>query len=117
MAAGRPVSFEIVGRTLEAAASQTLGGRIATGLLVVTGLALLGWVAFFVRRNLKLGRGDRRGATRLALMSLCLLAVFGVLRSNHGLGFLEAESFVLFLGLSVLLSVLFWGLYIADART
>ncbi|MDA1186119.1 MAG: hypothetical protein O2930_15960, partial [Acidobacteria bacterium] len=72
--AGRPVAFRVLSSrtTQEFGASPfNLAGRTWSGRLTVyvtvamLGLSYLG-AAFFMRRNFLLGRGDRRGATRLA---------------------------------------------------
>jgi serine/threonine-protein kinase len=66
---GKPVRFEILGpwtRADRPAAVQT-GVTIANTIaLLILGAFISGGV-FFARRNLRLGRGDRRGATRLAV--------------------------------------------------
>ena len=68
------------------------------------------------RRNLRLGRGDRRGALRLALFTLPLnMAAWWFLLRHHVLQ-LDAEffsSFITHLAYSLYYSVLIWVLYIA----
>ena len=76
--------------------------RIAAGLLFLP--AIIGGI-FFARRNTKLGRGDRRGAMRLAIFILALSASAWILR-------LPDVSF-LSLFLSPYLAVLIWILYMA----
>jgi hypothetical protein len=109
---GRMVTFEILGpwrsdssrRLLETGAAGTPIGRLseALGQLRVP-IAIVVFVtgAFFARRNLRMGRGDRRGATTLALigsaamMGSWLFIGRGFIASYAAMGFtLGAASFV-----------------------
>ena len=77
--AGRPVWFEIVWPwtrpdRMEKYAWPT-GKLLKQALFLTLSLLLLGAASFMARRNLVLGRGDRRGAFRVAL----LLAGAGIL--------------------------------------
>jgi serine/threonine protein kinase len=65
---GKPVSFEIIGPWIRAAQVQPIQGYAWLLYFAV----VTGWGIFFARRNLRLGRGDRRNATRLALFILGL---------------------------------------------
>jgi serine/threonine-protein kinase len=76
---GKPVSFEVVGPWNGAAA-----GEAARRLYIFLGFALVFIPALlsallFARRNYRLGRGDRRGAKRLAVALACGATVFLVL--------------------------------------
>ncbi len=82
---GKPVRFEFIFPKTDAAAiaparMRALTYSIALTLLFVT--ATLGGV-FFARRNLRLGRGDRRNANRLSLFVLCLSVVSWILTASH----------------------------------
>jgi len=79
-----PVAYQILDKWAPAMRKEpaplTITDRIraiATGLLVIP--ALLGGL-FFARRNMRLGRGDRHNANRLALIALALAALVWVLR-------------------------------------
>jgi serine/threonine-protein kinase len=86
--AGRPVFFAITGpwtrsmRTATAAAPPLLN-RITAAItsLVMPALMLVG--ALLARRNLKSGRGDRRGAFRAAAAVFALLMGAWLLGNNH----------------------------------
>jgi len=82
-------------------------------LAIVLMLTLMLGGAFFARRNLRLGRGDRRGAARLAYLVFVLLAADWLLRENHVPDFDEMGLFVLFLSWAVLNTGFLWVLYIA----
>ncbi len=84
---GRPVSFEVRGpwETGSALEPQPLAGRIkfAQIFLTVCILVLTGFGLLLARRNLRLGRGDRRGAVRIGLAILCLGLLRWVLSAHH----------------------------------
>jgi len=84
---GRPVYFEVIPdwrrpRRMEPPPVPA-GERIVSilGPTVVIGVLLGG--ALLARRNLRLGRGDRRGATRLAAFLFALGLLYRILRIDH----------------------------------
>ena len=85
---GRPVSFQIIGpwvrpariRATPVNPTAELVGFIAVGV-VVPGV-LLG-AALLARRNLRRGRGDRRGAIRLAIAVFALELLRWVFAARH----------------------------------
>lgn len=83
---------------------------IAISVLV---LAIIGSV-MLARRNLRLGRGDRRGATRLAFFVFVITAVFDLLGEHHN-GLLMREFVLFFLHTSggLFFAAFFWLMYIA----
>ena len=84
---GRPVSFPRIGpwtrpaqmTPLQRTIGEKISGGIGIGILVSV---LLGGV-FLARRNLSLGRGDRRGASRLATTSFVLILIFYALSTTY----------------------------------
>jgi serine/threonine-protein kinase len=105
---GKPVSFEIIdpwapnAQLGSALKLKRLGGMII--LIVIVTAAACG--IFFARRNLRLGRGDRRNATRLALFALGALALQWVLK-------LPQVSPADLLIVAAYGALLFWVLYVA----
>jgi hypothetical protein len=91
---------------------STLGvAQMLTLLLIV----LVGAAALFMAaRNYRLGRGDRRGAFRIALVVLSLRMLRGLVGGHHvpSLGG-EFTLFVSVLGGGLILAVLTWVLYMA----
>jgi serine/threonine-protein kinase len=76
-------------------------------------LAIVGSV-LLARRNLHLGRGDRRGASRLALFVFVVTAVLALLGEHHnGLLAREFRIFVLNIAGALFFSAFFWLMYIA----
>ena len=65
------------------------------------------------RRNLRLGRGDRRGASRLAVLVFAANAVVWGVGAHHSLNLYEFSLFLTFLGSGLVFSSFFWVLYIA----
>jgi len=114
---GRPVSFEIIGPWTRAwrmeLAGQRMSERIGNGIALAVFLTIMGVAAFFARRNLRLGRGDRRGAARLAVFSLCLCSASWILETHHVPTLGEFDLFMMFLGWALIFSALAWTLYIA----
>jgi serine/threonine protein kinase len=89
---GKPVYLRLVapfweGPSTSIAASltpQTEAPQIAKRInSLVLLIAIVGGGAFFARRNLRMGRGDRRGATRLACFVLCLNCLAWVFSEHH----------------------------------
>ena len=115
---GRPVWFEIVSPWTRAERSQpwqpSRGHRMTRALGLVLAVVLTAAGGFLARRNTRLGRGDRRGAARLAFTVALLTISSWVLRAHHvadpGSEFgLAARA----AGVAVLLSVLLWLFYLA----
>jgi serine/threonine-protein kinase len=65
------------------------------------------------RRNLRLGRGDRRGALRTASFIFVLSAAAWLLQAHHVWSFSEIYLFFNFLGSGLVVSGLTWMVYIA----
>jgi serine/threonine-protein kinase len=92
---------------LESAFLEFGGFAFIGGLMLVAG----GW--FFARRNLRMGRGDRRGATRLAFIIFALAGIAWVFGEHHVAAFGEFYQFVGSTALMLLLAALVWLMYIA----
>jgi serine/threonine-protein kinase len=83
---GKPASFEITGPWTGADQAGSVRTRkqqisdVSTALLIV--IAVIAGI-FFARRNLKLGRGDRRNATRLAVLVMILDALAYIMTTRQ----------------------------------
>lgn len=115
---GAPVSFEIVSpwtrpaRQQPAAQSTRLRANqvinISFLIMVICGSALL------ARRNLRLGRGDRRGAFRLGSFLFAIILVNQFLAAHHAAGLLAAwRLFVYGASGALFIAGIVWLLYIA----
>ena len=115
---GKLIYFETIypwDQPLRQEQPPTSGGTKAlTFLLIAIYLVALFGSLMLARRNLRLGRGDRRGATRVAL-AYCTVSMLVWLFVEHhnGLPVREFELFSLDLAMAVLDSILLWLLYVA----
>jgi serine/threonine-protein kinase len=114
---GKVVSFLLTGPWTQPArlpeVPPTVGQQISDGMVIVFLLALIGGAAFFARRNLRLGRGDRKGAMRVVTVSASLLTASWIFGVHHVAAVGEAYLFIQMLALTLLVSGAFWLLYIA----
>jgi serine/threonine protein kinase len=110
---GKPVSFEFHGPTNwnSRELPVSLFGSVAIILLFFMVLVAAG--IFFARRNLRLGRGDRRSATRLAIFLGVLYMLVAVLNGHHNLSIHEVILIFEFASCSVAVGVSSWILYTA----
>ncbi|MBN1569832.1 MAG: protein kinase [Acidobacteria bacterium] len=109
---GRPISFEILGpwaRSVKHEPAQGLMSPLSSGTQIIGAIAFLTFAAiggaFLARRNIRSGRGDRRGANRLALLIFGLLASAQILRFPHNA---VSDLFLLLLSVCAL-----WIFYLA----
>jgi hypothetical protein len=114
---GRPVSWNLIGpwtspsRMAESASS--LGEHAAAIILVVLLVSLIAGGAFFARRNLRMGRGDRPGAARLASFVSVLMVVMWVFGESHVPTWWELFLFIMSAAWTLFVAGLLWVLYIA----
>jgi serine/threonine-protein kinase len=115
---GKPVYFELIGpwtRPERMLPYQlTAGERAGFVLLMVLLLTVMVGSAMLTRRNLRLGRGDRRGASRLAVFVFAVWSVAWSCGAHHvPVSFEEFRLFITFLSFALLFSCSTWLLYIA----
>ena len=115
---GKPVYFETIypwDQPLRQ--EQTLASgrdRALISILIAVYLIVLVGSTLIARKNLKLGRGDRRGATRLALLFLIVRMLYWLFMEHHnGLAGYEFGLFLNDLGFAVFVAVFLWVLYVA----
>ncbi|MBK5256864.1 MAG: protein kinase, partial [Vicinamibacteria bacterium] len=83
---GRPVYFEVKGPWVQASSTLARSHSLVWLAAVVFGAFLVAvsvGAAVLVRRNLRLGRGDRRGAFRLAQFGFVTLTLAHLFRADH----------------------------------
>ena len=78
--------------------------------IVATLLIGAGWLG---RRNVRLGRGDRRGATRLAVATFGLVLLMWILGNSHAATWYEFWRFLAALASACFMAAAIWILYIA----
>jgi hypothetical protein len=112
---GRPVSFLWIGpwtrpsRDPEGAPETPAGGLVFSGLLL---LFIFGG-AVIARRNVRAGRGDRRGAVRLAATVIALQFAMWALGAHHVASADEVDIFMAGLVDASGVGLSFWILYLA----
>jgi hypothetical protein len=90
------------------------GDRALTFILIAVFLIALVGSVVLARRNLRLGRGDRRGATRVALLYFAVrMLVWLFVEHHNGLPTREFDLFFLHLSTAVFISSFLWLLYVA----
>jgi len=113
---GKLVYFELIGPWTHAERLEpyqpTTGERVAQVIAMVLLLSMLVGGAMLARRNLRLGRGDRRGASRLAAVVFATVAV-AYFEAHHVPNFSELVFFLEFLANGLAWSCFLWVLYIA----
>ncbi|MGE5126585.1 MAG: serine/threonine-protein kinase [Betaproteobacteria bacterium] len=115
---GSPVWFEIVSPWTRPDRDRpfalSTGERVARGTLILLLLALVTAGALLAKRNIRLGRGDRRGAFRLAL-ALSALGFGAFVLSVHHVADSGLELLLLArcAGLALLMAALVWLFYLA----
>jgi serine/threonine-protein kinase len=115
---GRPVFFQIVGpwtrptrQVQEPLTLMTRFIRFGEGLIIVL---LLAGAFVLARHNLRSGRGDQRGATRVALVVLGALLAAWLLGARHTLDIQpEIVHFMVFLGHALVTAGVLWLAYVA----
>jgi predicted Ser/Thr protein kinase len=114
---GKPVSFELLGPWSRPARmqefKQTTAKRVNDLLGIGIFLAVLVGGGLIARRNLRLGRGDRRGALRVAGFVLTAILVSWALQGTHVATLSELRLFVGTMSLALFLASLAWVIYIA----
>ena len=115
---GAPVFFELVdawdktpeqqGAYTESARERVLSAILLTVFItVMVGSALLAW------RNLRLGRGDRKGAARFAVFMLAVNFARWLFTAHHVATEDEAMNFVAGVQRAVFWACFFWVVYLA----
>ncbi len=114
---GRPVEFEVVGPWTHAArtapTTSSLANTIAQGIFVVLFFGLLIFGGLLARRNLRVGRGDRRGALRLSVFTFVSLFVAWLIGAHHLASLAEFALFLGFASWALFVAGGLWALYIA----
>jgi serine/threonine-protein kinase len=114
---GRPVYFEVVRpwtRPERMQRSSNSGGEVAAQIFLLTlfiGIVIGG--AVLARRNLKLGRGDRRGAARIALFIFAVSLLAWIIGGAHVPTFYEAGLFVMAVSWALFSAALVSVVYLA----
>ena len=115
---GKPVWFEVIGpwsRPTRMVENPAAGGRVARDvaiMFIITSVLIS--TAVVARRNLRLGRGDRRGAWRVAAF-MSIAALLSWVFEAHRVSDLGGEFDILWQGLALAIftGVSAWLIYVA----
>jgi serine/threonine-protein kinase len=114
---GRPVSFQVVYPGTQPdripPATPPFSQKIGAAIGLATLFVVVGAAVFFARNNLRLGRGDRRGAIRLMLVVQALLALTWAFSEHHVLAFWESALLLVQAGIILLIGAALGVLYLA----
>lgn len=114
---GKPIYFQIVGPWTRPERMQSFMLTASIKAFAITGLVLMGLLLvaaiLLARHNTRRGRGDRRGAQRLAGFSACMFMLIWIFGGSHVAGFGELVLFVGALSHALLLAAGVWVLYMA----
>jgi protein kinase-like protein len=115
---GKPVYFHLIGPWTRAwrmqAYRQTTGQKVQNVLALGVPLAILLGAVLLARYNFRLGRGDRRGAFRLAFFVFVAIMLSWVFGASHPPTSGEVlRFFLLAVSPALLLAGVLWLLYIA----
>jgi serine/threonine-protein kinase len=115
--AGKPVHFVIIGPwTLPSRVPSVVldtGIPISNPVLWVVVLVALGLAGLFARRNLRLGRGDRRGARRIAIVTAVMAHLSWAANEHHVRTTWELQLFLQTVSFVLLLAGGVWLVYMA----
>jgi hypothetical protein len=114
---GRPVYFQTIGPWTRPAQMpqdpNTKGQKVAQGITIsIFVMVCLGGL-LIARRNVSLGRGDRRGAARVATAMLMLVLIATTLATTHVATSAEVAIMVMHCSWALFLAALLWVLYLA----
>ena len=116
---GKPVYFHVIGpwsRPWRMQTQQPLSRAsvVRNSTFVAGGFVTLILAALFARRNIRLGRGDRRGAFRISAFMFAAAMASGMLTAHHvsDLG-QEWQLFVRMISLALFSPALVWLYYLA----
>ena len=114
---GKPVSFALVwpwtlpDRMEEAKRAQRF--NVATTISIILFLTIVIGGLFIARYNLKLGRGDSHGASRLGLVIVALLLAGWAIEAHHLLASDEIALWFKAISLALFNGALAWVVYVA----
>ncbi len=113
---GKPVYFQLIWPWTQASRMQanqpTAQAKVRQSVELILLLAILVAGVLLARRNLRLGRGDRRGAFRLAVFVLVTLMLGWAITAHHLPTIYEFGLFVMGASYSLFYAALVWLLYI-----
>jgi serine/threonine-protein kinase len=114
---GRPVSFQVIEPWTRPQQMEpfrfSAGERASRTIFLLLGLLAIAGACLMARRNIRLKRGDTRGAWRLAFFVVGLQLLSWLCLADHVLTYHEFALFVMCLSWALLVAGFLWLLYMA----
>ncbi len=110
---GRPVNFQVIGPWSRPERMQPLQWAAGLGYFVAFFICMLVLAAFLAWRNIRLQRGDTRGASRLSAFTLFLDMLLWLCGASHVPAPHEFDSFFRTLSWALLRAGICWIVYVA----
>ena len=114
---GKAVYFDLIGPwskpAVVYAGQLSAGQRGSQVIFLALFLGAVVWGCALARRNVRLGRGDRRGATRLAAVTFVVMLAAWVLGASHKPSFIELVLVIMAVSWALFFAALVWVLYLA----
>ncbi len=114
---GKPIYFQLIGPWTHPQRMEpyqpTASEQVANVVFMVVTLSMLLGGALIARRNLRLGRGDRRGAGRIAFLVFVSWALAWFFGAHHMPSSDEFTQFVMFFSFGLAYSCFTWIIYVA----
>ena len=114
---GRAVYFHIIDpwnrAARQVAPRQDTQAKLLQAVLIVFLLLIVSSAVFLAWRNLRLGRGDRKGAFRIAFVAFVLHIIAWLFSAHHVPDLGEFALFIENLAWSLMISGMMWIVYIA----
>ena len=115
---GRPVYFQLINPwnppTREEQPPIPASVRVFLAVVIVIICAMMIGAALLARHNLRLGRGDRRGALRLAAFVSAMMLLDWLLATHHVPSLIEEfNAFLINLAMCLLIGGMLWLIYMA----
>jgi serine/threonine protein kinase len=110
---GRPVNFQVIGPWSKPERIEARQSTVADSAAPISFLVLLILSAFLAWRNVRLGRGDTRGATRLAAFIWAVSMLWWVCDASHVPTAHEVVSFIEALFVFFVAAARSWLFYVA----
>jgi serine/threonine-protein kinase len=114
---GRPVYFRIVYPWTQPAAAPSEEASLTAKIMAATAslilIAVLVGAVFLARRNVRLGRGDRKGAFRLAAFVFTVGWIAGILGGHYVASLDEVDHLILFTAIPLFIAGVVFVFYLA----
>ena len=111
---GKPVWFEVQGPWVQPVSKTLPGEWILILIFLLVGGPVFVLAGVLVRRNVRLGRWDRKGSRRLLVFLFLSMTLAGILRTDHVASLLDEPFLVIdIVAQAIFFAILLWTEYVA----